>query len=120
MIHVCKNPEMGGGFHFLAHGLLAAIISYVQRRFAHVPPSDLNCTMDYSRHFSSTDVVSWLGTHRFSSETSERIGKQANYMSQHIFSSVSARKFCSIRNVRIIIVCSFFFKKRTQSTGKIY
>ena len=21
MIHVCKNPEMGGGFHFLAHGL---------------------------------------------------------------------------------------------------
>ena len=21
MIHVCKNPEMGRGFHFLAHGL---------------------------------------------------------------------------------------------------
>ena len=21
MIHVCKNPEMGEGFHFLAHGL---------------------------------------------------------------------------------------------------
>ena len=26
MIHVCKNPEMGGGFdHFLAHGLIKQI-----------------------------------------------------------------------------------------------
>ena len=25
MIHVCKNPEMGGGFHFLAHGLLVLL-----------------------------------------------------------------------------------------------
>ena len=23
MIHACKNPEMGRGFHFLAHGLLS-------------------------------------------------------------------------------------------------
>ena len=27
MIHVCKNPEMGGGFHSLAHGLLYLIIA---------------------------------------------------------------------------------------------
>ena len=56
----------------------------VQKCF--VSPSDQTLTscadqsniMDYSRDFSEEEVVSWLRVHGFSSETSERIGKQAN------------------------------------------
>ena len=28
MIHVCKNPEMRGGFHFLAHGLYIFVLHF--------------------------------------------------------------------------------------------
>ena len=38
MIHVCKNPEMGGGFHFLAHGLkhMAAVFVSCYKESAYI------------------------------------------------------------------------------------
>lgn len=55
---------------------VAVLPASVRKRF-HIqainPCPQLN-TMDYSRAFSSNEVVSWLRAHKFSSETSERLG----------------------------------------------
>lgn len=37
--------------------------------------ADQSMIMDFSRDFSTEEVVSWLRAHGFSSETSSRIGK---------------------------------------------
>ena len=62
MIHVCKNPEMGGGFHFLAHGLRCLPPHHYCEQAAHLRRGSTYPTTSISSDDSVLLDVSWLET----------------------------------------------------------
>ena len=64
MIHVCKNPEMGGGFHFLAHGLMVLLLMMMMIMMTMMMMTVISDLTFYYKYFDIICLERWLSSEK--------------------------------------------------------